>query len=273
MDRRGFRLRRMQTAEPIFGVLIRDWRQRRRMSQLDLACEAEISTRHLSFLETGRSTPSRDMVLRLAERLEAPLRARNRLLLAAGFAPTFPERPLADPALDKARIALNTLLTAHEPFPALAVDRGWNLLAANRAVASLTQGASPALLTAPCNVLRLTLHPDGMAPRIENLGQWRSYLMNRLSRQVDDTADSELVKLLEELSAYPSPKPGRADLASDDQIAIPLRLRTQAGLLSLWSTTMVFDAAQDVTLSEIVLETFLPADKSSSEMLVALMSG
>jgi len=262
----------MQTDASTFGGLIRDWRQRRRMSQLDLACEADISARHLSFLETGRSAPSRDMVLRLAERLETPLRARNRMLLAAGYAPSFPERSLADPALGGARSVLDALLSAHEPFPALAVDRGWNLMAANRAVASLSAGASPALLEAPANVLRLSLHPDGMAPRIENLGQWRSYLLNRLSRQVEDTADTDLANLLAELTAYPAPKPSRADQASDDQIAVPLRLSTDAGLLSFWSTTMVFDAAQDVTLSELALETFLPADRATSEHLARLMN-
>jgi transcriptional regulator with XRE-family HTH domain len=263
----------MQTDVPSFGGLIRDWRQRRRMSQLDLACDAEISARHLSFLETGRSAPSRDMVLRLAERLETPLRARNRLLLAAGYAPSFPERSLADPALGGARAALEALLAAHEPFPALAVDRGWNLVAANRAVAPLRAGVSPVLLEAPANVLRLSLHPEGMAPRIENLGQWRAYLLNRLSRQVEDTADPDLANLLAELTAYPAPKPTRADHASDDQIAVPLRLHTEVGLLSFWSTTMVFDAAQDVTVSELVLETFLPADSDTSRRLTALMSG
>lgn len=237
------------------------------MSQLDLACETDISTRHLSFLETGRSAPSREMVLRLAERLEIPLRDRNRMLLSAGYAPSFPERALADPALGEVRSALDALLRAHEPFPALVIDQRWNLVTANRAIAPLIKGVATTLLEAPVNVLRLTLHPDGVAPRIENFLQWRSYLLARLSRQVADTADEKLVALLAELSAYPVPKASRTDESFADQIAVPLRLRTDVGLLSFWSATMVFDAPQDVTLSELALETFLPADKQTNERL------
>lgn len=263
----------MQTSDITFGGLIRNWRQRRRMSQLDLACEADISARHLSFLETGRSAPSREMVLRLADRLDTPLRARNRMLLAAGYAPTFPERSFADPALGEARSMLEALLSAHEPFPALIIDRGWNLIAANRAVSPLTAGAAPALLEAPLNVLRLSLHPDGMASRIENLGQWRSYLLDRLSRQIDTFADADLAALHAELSAYPAPRPSMSDRALHDGIAVPLRLRTEGGVLSFWSATMVFDGAQDVMMSELLLETFLPTDRATRERLGASIDG
>src|SRR5499426_4537715 len=174
------------------GNLLRKWRERRRLSQLDLACEAEISTRHLSFLETGRSLPSREMVLRLAEQLEVPLRERNVLLIAAGYAPAFPERPLGDPALQSARKAVDLVLAGHEPYPALAIDRHWTLVAANGAVNRLLAGVAAELLAPPINVLRLSLHPDGLAPRIANLAEWRQHLLERLRRQVDVSADPVL---------------------------------------------------------------------------------
>ena len=261
----------MHRSAPTVGTLIRDWRQRRRMSQLDLACEAEISARHLSFLETGRSTPSRDMVLRLADRLDTPLRARNLMLLAAGFAPTFPERALGDPGLGAARAALEQLLKAHEPFPALVVDRRWNLVAANAAIAPLVSSAAPALLQPPVNVLRLGLHPDGIAPRIDNLAQWRAHLLHRLRRQVEETADEDLAALLAELSAYPAP-PDTNESVPDDQIAVPLRLKSDRGLLSFWSATMMFGGPLDVTLSELMLETFLPADAQTGARMAELLA-
>ena len=178
------------------GEHLRHWRQRRRVSQLELACDAEVSARHLSFIETGRSTPSREMVLRLAESLDVPLRERNVLLVAAGYAPRFPERRLSDPALESARRAVDLVLAGHEPFPAIAVDRHWTLVAANRAVPSLLAGASPSLLEQPVNVLRLSLHPRGLAPRIVNLGEWRSHLLARLRHQIELTADQVLIALL-----------------------------------------------------------------------------
>src|SRR5512134_3657524 len=185
-----------------FGAHLRHWRQHRRLSQLDLAQEAEISTRHLSFVETGRSVPSREMVLRLAERLDVPLRERNAMLTAAGYAPMYRERPLDDPALSAARRAVDLVLKGHEPYPALAVDRHWNLLAHNRAVAPFLAGASPVLLAPPVNVLRLSLHPEGLAPRIANLAQWRAHLLARLHQQVAASADRTLAALLEELAGY-----------------------------------------------------------------------
>ena len=234
------------------------------MSQLDLALDAEISTRHLSFVESGRSAPSRDMVLTLAETLEVPLRDRNALLLAAGFAPVFPERSLDDPALRPVRDAVQTLLTAHEPFPALAVDRHWTLVAANRAIAPLLAGASPKLLEAPVNVLRLSLHPEGLAPRIANLPEWREHILARLRRQADLVADPVIRLLLEELSRYPvdaiAPA-GRNEHAAD--LAVTLRLTTDHGVLSFLSTTMMFGTPTDVTLSELSIETFLPADAAT----------
>ncbi len=188
-----------------FGEQLRRWRQHRRLSQLTLALDAEISTRHLSFLENGRAAPSREMVLRLGEQLDVPLRELNAMLNAAGFAPLFRETPLSDKAMAPARHAVELVLKRHEPYPALAIDRHWNLVMANEAVAPLLAGATPALLAPPCNVLRLSLHPDGLAPRIVNLAQWRSHLLERLRRQISATADLVLVELMEELQAYPAP--------------------------------------------------------------------
>ena len=260
------------TARPV-GDLLRDWRQRRRLSQLDLALEAEISTRHLSFLETGRARPSRDMVLRLAERLDLPLRERNVLLTAAGFAPVFPQRPLDDPALAAARAAVDQVLAGHDPYPALAVDRHWTLCAANAAVGRLIAGVTPAQLQPPVNVLRLSLHPDGLAPRIANLVEWRSHLLERLRRQVEATADPALADLLDELRGLPMPRapgPPRPVDHAAGAVAVPLRLVTDAGTLSFISTTTVFGTPVDVTLSELALEAFYPADAASAEMLRAI---
>jgi len=259
----------MQSSAQPVGDLFREWRQRRRLSQLDLASEANISTRHLSFLETGRSTPSRDMVLHLAERLDIPLRERNQLLLAAGYAPVFPERPLNDPALQAARRAVDLVLKGHEPYPALAVDRHWTLIAANAAANRLMTGADPELLKPPLNVLRLSLNPKGLASRIVNLREWRSHLLDRLRRQIELTADAVLVKLMTELCSYPAPPPA-ARLGMNEEtagIVVPFELRTDAGVLSFFSTTTVFGTPIDVTLAELALETFFPADAATAEAL------
>ena len=241
------------------GAHLREWRQRRHLSQLDLAGEAEISARHLSFVETGRSAPSRDMVLKLAERLDVPLRERNVLLVAAGFAPAFPQRGLDDPALKSARAAIDLVLKAHEPNPALAYDRHWNLVSANRMVMPLLQGVAPRLLGQPLNILRLAFHPEALAARTVNLGEWCSHLLERLHRQCQATADPELLKLHAELKAYPIP--ARSAPLSADNVAIPLKLRSEGGeVLSFFSTTMVFGTPVDITLSELALETFFPAD-------------
>jgi transcriptional regulator with XRE-family HTH domain len=253
------------------GDHLRHWRQRRRLSQLDLALEAEISTRHLSFLETGRATPSREMLLRLADRLEIPLRDRNLLLLAAGFAPLYPERGLDDPALGPVRTAIEALLRAQEPYPALAIDRHWQLVAANRLLAPLVEGVAPHLLAAPVNVLRLSLHPDGVAPRILNLGEWRHHLLDRLKRQIAVSGDAVLQDLLQELRGYPGPANDSIAPTGDAAIAVPLRLQTSAGVLSFLSATMVFGTPLDVTLSELAIETFLPADAATAAALPRLV--
>jgi transcriptional regulator with XRE-family HTH domain len=259
-----------RAAAPQFGEHLREWRQRRRMSQLDLAQEAEISTRHLSFVETGRASPSREMVLRLAQRLDVPLRERNALLVAAGFAPMYRERPLDDPALASARQAVELILKSHEPFPAHALDRHWNLVAANAMVPHLMAGADPALLAAPVNVLRLSLHPQGVAPRIVNLLQWREHLFERLRQQVHATGDGRLASLLEELRGYPVPE-GAGDAHLEGEllgVAMPLRFRAADGsVLSFISTTTVFGSPVDVTLQELALETFFPADAATAGAL------
>ncbi|RAK61889.1 transcriptional regulator [Phenylobacterium hankyongense] len=254
------------------GDHLREWRQRRRMSQLDLACEAEISTRHLSFMETGRAQPSREMVLHLADQLSIPLRERNVILVAAGFAPVFPERPLDDPALQAARRAVEVILAGHEPYPALVVDLRWNLVAGNRALAPLLEGVAPELLAAPTNVMRLALHPQGLAPRIVNLAEWRLHLLERLRRQVDLTADPGLIALVEELKSYPTPPAPDRRPEDFGGVATPLQLLNGDSVLSFYSTTTVFGTAVDITLSELTLETFFPADPATAETLRQLQA-
>lgn len=256
----------MRASPRPIGDLLRDWRQRRRLSQLDLALEAGVSSRHVSFVETGRAQPSRHMVLHLADRLDIPLRERNTLLVAAGFAPVYPERALDDPALQAARRAVDLVLAAHVPFPALAIDRHWRMIAANRAVAPLLTGIGSDLLAPPVNVLRLSLHPEGLAPRVANLPEWRLHLLARLSQQVEVSADAVLAALHDELVAYPG---GEDAAATPDgaAIAVPLRLRTPAGELSFLSTTMVFGTAVDITLAELAIEAFFPADAATDQAL------
>lgn len=231
--------------------------------------EAEISSKHLSFLETGRSRPSREMLLKLAELLEVPLRERNTLLISAGFAPMFSERKLDDPSLQAARDAMEMVLKGHEPFPAIAVDRHWTLLAANRAVAPLLDDIKPELLAPPMNVLRASLHPDGLAPRIVNLAQWRAHIFARLHQQIEISADPVLITLLEELIAYPAPEhPARGNGGEiANAFVVPLRLATPTGVLSFISTTTVFGTPIDVTLSELALESFFPADAATAAAL------
>jgi transcriptional regulator with XRE-family HTH domain len=254
-----------QTTER-FGDLLRHWRQLRRLSQMELALEAEISTRHLSFIETGRSRPSRAMVLSLADRLDIPLRERNVLLAAAGFAPVFSQRALDDPELAAARRAIELVLKGHEPFPALAVDRHWTLMLMNDAVAPLLEGVSETLLKPPVNVLRLSLHPEGLAPRIANLAEWRAHLLERLRRQVELSADAVLIALMGELRGYPAPPSGRqADPYGG--VLVPLRLKMGTGELRFFSTTTVFGTPIDVTLSELALESFYPADSATAAAL------
>jgi transcriptional regulator with XRE-family HTH domain len=250
------------------GGLIREWRRRRRLSQLALASDAEISQRHLSFLESGRARPSREMLLHLCEQLEVPLRERNLLLVAAGFAPHYPQRGWDDPAMEGARAVVRRVLAAHEPFPALAFDRHWTMLDANRAVAPLLDGVSPALLRPPVNLIRLALHPEGIAPRVANLAEWRAHILERLRRQAEQTADTVLVALLSELRGYPGGSPLRVDHAAGS-VAVPLRLRVGGTELAFLSTTTVFGTPVDVTLSELAIEAFLPADEATAAALQA----
>jgi transcriptional regulator with XRE-family HTH domain len=247
------------------GGLLREWRAKRRMSQLDLASDAEISTRHLSFLETGRSRPSRQMLLNLAACLQVPLRDQNALLEAAGFPPTFRQQAFNAPALDVVRRNVEILLASHEPNPALVVDRHWTMLTANRAVAHLVAGAESMLLRPPVNFLRLFLHPAGLASRIVNLAQWRAHVMERLRRQANARGDPVLSELLEEIQDYPNPF-GTAclDRAEPDTVAAPLRLATFDGVLSFFNTTTSFTTPLDVTVAELAIEAFLPADAATA---------
>ncbi|WP_214409177.1 helix-turn-helix transcriptional regulator [Sphaerisporangium fuscum] len=240
------------------GELLREWRRRRQLSQLDLAIQAEVSSRHVSFVETGRTIPSRPMVLHLAEHLRVPLRDRNRLLVAAGYAPVYQERPLDDPDLTAAREALHQILRGHEPNPALVVDRRWNLVFANSAADVFLDGVAPALLEPPVNMMRLGLHPAGFAPRLLNLDQVRGFLLPRLARQVHRTGDPQLSDLYSELLSYGAPDPVRPPDPAD--IAMPIRIRHRGAELSLINTITTFGAAFDVTLEEIAIEAYFPAD-------------
>jgi transcriptional regulator with XRE-family HTH domain len=256
-----------------FGAHLRHWRTHRRLSQLDLAQEAEVSTRHLSYVETGRAAPSREMVLRLAERLEVPLRERNALLVAAGFAPMYRQRSLDDPAMAAARRAVDLVLKGHEPFPALAVDRHWNLVAHNALVPLLMEGASPELLKPPINVLRLSLHPEGVAPRIANLAQWRVHLLERLQQQIAATGDAVLQSLHDELEAYPAPAVSHDAPVIDtalSAVAVPFQVVMPGGVLSFLSTITIFGTPVDVTLQELAVESFFPADEQTAAALTAL---
>ncbi|WP_225837962.1 helix-turn-helix domain-containing protein [Streptomyces sp. NK08204] len=256
----------MVTKEPV-GQLVRRWREHRRRSQLDVAVAANLSTRHLSYIETGRATPSRNMIERLCDELEVPLRERNAWYLAAGFAPVYPERSLAD--LGAARAAVDAVLTGHEPYPALAVDARWELLTANRAATAFLADLPPALCTPAVNVLRATLHPDGLSRRIRNLAQWRGHVLRRIRRQFARTATEGLAELLAEIESYPVPA-GHGDDEPVNDLAVPLLLATDFGDLSLLYTTTVFGSPRDVTLDEIAIETFFPADPATAELLRTL---
>ncbi len=252
---------------PRVGELLREWRTRRRISQLDLAVGSAVSSRHLSFIETGRARPSREMVLHLAERLEVPLRERNGLLLAAGYAPIYGERSLADEDMAHAREAIDRFLAAHEPYPALVVDRHTDIVASNDALGRLLEGVAPWLLEPPANALRITLHPEGMARRILNLPEWSAHLLHRLERRAAITGDRRLEELHAELAGFPGV---RAEAPAHDpaaEIALPLRLRTGDGDMSLIGTQMTFGTAVDVTLSELSLEALYPADAETARLL------
>ena len=236
------------------------------MSQLDLALEAGVSARHVSFVETGRSRPSAAMVIALTQPLDVPLRERNQLLLAAGHAPQYPQLALEDPELGPVRDALDAILAGHEPNPALAVDGHWGLVAGNAPLALLTAGAAPWLLEAPVNVLRLALHPDGLAPQILNLAQWRAHLLERLARQAATTGDPALTVLHDELAGYPVEHPGASAPAYGD-VAVPLRVRVEGQELAFISTVTTFGTPAEVTMSELSIESFFAADAATRAVL------
>ncbi|MEH1164136.1 helix-turn-helix transcriptional regulator [Micromonospora sp. CPCC 205539] len=256
-------------ARPV-GELLRDWRRSRRMSQLDLSIEAGVSTRHLSFVETGRSRPSPELILRLAEQLDIPLDERNTMLLAGGHAPAYPSHELSDPELAPVRAAVRQILDGHSPYPAALVDQHWHLVDANPAVALFTAGAGPHLLTPPINVLRLSLHPDGMAPRILNLPEWRAHLLNRLRQQAATTNDPVLYELHEELRGYPGSN-GHPTPISDavSSVVIPLHYRHDDQVLSFVSTTTLFGTPLDVTVAGLAIEAFFPGEAATTEALRA----
>jgi transcriptional regulator with XRE-family HTH domain len=250
------------------GEQLREWRRKRRMSQLSLATHAEISTRHLSFVETGRAAPSRDMVLRLATQLDVPFRGRNDLLLAAGFAPAYAKTALEAPQMSAVRHAIRQVLVGHDPFPALAIDRDWNLVDTNESFSLFTRGAAPELLVPPVNTLRLALHPKGLASRIVNLAEWRAHLLNRLYRRVNLVGDANLSALYDELSAYPCDQAAVIDVDSGAGIVVPMRLREDGEDLALFCTVAVFGSPRDITVAELAIESFFPADARTSEFLL-----
>ncbi|MBQ0987125.1 helix-turn-helix transcriptional regulator [Streptomyces sp. F63] len=277
------------------GALLRGWRELRRISQLELALRADSSARHISFIETGRSRPSRELLLRLAERLDVPVRERNALLVAAGYAPRFPERPLDDPALEPLRAELERLLAGYEPYPAFVVDGQYTVVAANRGLAALLEGVAAPLLQPPLNALRIALHPDGLAPRIRNYAEWRGHLLSRLERQLPLVRSAPLRALYEELRGYPAPPapgapgpaaaavsaasspagsaaagsaaPGSAAAGEREPVALPMRLEHGGRVLSFVSAIATFNTPMDVTVSELAIETLLPADGETGAYL------
>lgn len=251
------------------GTLLREWRCRRRLSQLELAQEADVSSRHLSFVETGRSRPSAEMVLRLSAQLDVPLRERNDLLLAAGYAPAYGQRALDAPEMRPVRDAIDQLLSRHEPYPALVVDWHWDLVSANRALAVLVEGAAAHLLEPPVNVLRLCLHPEGLAPRIINFPEWRARLLERVRRDVSATGDHALTELHDEVAAYPDAHSGQPLDHACGEVAVPLRVSDGNSQLSFISTRTSFDNALDVTVGELSIESFFPADELTVDAMQA----
>jgi transcriptional regulator with XRE-family HTH domain len=257
------------------GPLLRSWRERRRVSQLELALRAGSSARHISFIETGRSRPSEEMVLRLAEHLDVPVRERNALLLAAGYAPRYPQTPLDDPALGALRAGIERLIGGYEPYPALVVDAAYQVVAANRGVLMLLEGVPEHLLRPPLNAMRLTLHPQGLAPRIRNLRQWRGHLLEQMERQMALCRFEPLRALYEEVAAYPVPEPGpgREEEPSEPvpYFALPMRIEHAGRTLSFVSSISTFNTPMDVTVAELAVETFLPADPATVEYLHGLV--
>lgn len=260
---------RTHPAPPAIGEQLRAWRERRHISQLALALRAEVSSRHLSFVETGRAQPGREMILRLADELDIPLRERNDLLISAGFAPVFKARDFDDPAYDPLRAIVDLTLERHKPFPAYLIDRHWNIIRSNAAVPALFEGVDAALLRPPVNVIRLVLHPRGMAPRILNQAAWRSHYLSLLRRQIQMTADPQLEALLHETLAYPGAKQETWDRAADGGPSVPLIVQTRLGQLSFIGATTVFGSPADITLEEVALEVLHPADAHTDQAVRA----
>ncbi|MEU0370191.1 helix-turn-helix transcriptional regulator [Streptomyces sp. NPDC006283] len=260
------------------GPLLRGWRERRRISQLELALRAGSSARHISFIETGRSRPSEEMVLRLAEHLDVPVRERNALLLAAGYAPRYAETPLGDPAMEALREGMERLLQGYEPYPALVVDGTYHVLAANRGIAMLLDGLPEHLLSPPLNAMRITLHPEGLAPRIRNLPEWRGHLLHQMERQMALVRSDALRSLYDEVAAFPVPRNGACDVseamdpgsAPYPYFALPLRIEHEGRVLSFVSSISTFNTPLDVTVAELAIETFLPADPATVKYLQSL---
>ncbi|WP_328910732.1 helix-turn-helix transcriptional regulator [Streptomyces sp. NBC_00234] len=252
------------------GPLLRGWRERRRISQLELALRADSSARHISFVETGRSRPSQDMILRLAEHLDVPVRERNSLLLAAGYAPLYPETPLDDPALETLRTGLLQLLAGYEPYPAFVVDATYNVVAANNGMTMILEGVPERLLAPPLNAMRLTLHPEGLAPRIRNLREWRGHLLAQMERQIALVRSDALRELYEEVSAYPVGDAGEEPQEPVPYFALPLRIEHDGRVLSFISSISTFNTPMDVTVAELAIETLLPADQETALYLRSL---
>ncbi|WP_443052653.1 helix-turn-helix domain-containing protein [Streptomyces sp. JV176] len=267
---------------PAVGPLLRGWRTRRRLSQLELALRADSSARHISFVETGRARPSEEMVLRLAEHLCVPVRERNALLLAAGYAPRFTETALDDPAMDTLREALTRLLRGYEPYPALVVDGTYTVVAANRGIAMLLEAVPEKLLTPPLNAMRLTLHPEGLAARIRNLPEWRGHLLDQMGRQLALHRSPALRELYEEVAAYPPPEPrgepgavaaetvGAGAVEAVPLLALPMLIEHDGRILSFVSSISTFNTPMDVTVAELAIETFVPADPGTVAYLASL---
>ncbi|MEV6025384.1 helix-turn-helix transcriptional regulator [Streptomyces sp. NPDC052036] len=264
-------------SDPAVGLLLRGWRERRRVSQLELALRAGSSARHISFIETGRSRPSEEMVLRLAEHLDVPVRERNALLLAAGYAPHYPETPLDDPSMDALRAGVERLIRGYEPYPALVVDARYDVVAANRGIALLLEGVPERLLAPPLNAMRLTLHPEGLAPRIRNLREWRGHLLAQMERQIALHRSTALRALYEEVAAYPVPGRGEPGAGPEPvepvpYFALPMLIEHDGRVLSFVSSISTFNTPMDVTVAELAIETFLPADPATVKYLQSLGS-
>ncbi|WP_432089700.1 helix-turn-helix domain-containing protein [Streptomyces sp. bgisy095] len=257
------------------GPLLRGWRERRRLSQLELALRAGSSARHVSFVETGRSRPSEEMVLRLAEHLEVPVRERNALLLAAGYAPRYAETPLDAPRLEALREGVERLLRGYEPYPALVVDGSYTVVAANRGIGMLLGGLPEHLLAPPLNTMRIALHPEGLAPRIRNLREWRGHLLSQMERQIALARSDSLRELYEEVAAYPPP-PGAGSGPEEPEtepypyFALPLRIEHDGRVLSFVSSISTFNTPMDVTVAELAIETLIPADPETAAYLRSL---